>query len=237
MNLTFGEQLLLLLNRKNMTIQEFSELLEARTGVPCPVEHLKQQLKKDNFLEQDMSILAAALDRQVVISLEPISTEEPLEDFSLFSNYRPVDNSIRKKPEELHAAVEDSSLPEIKEDSGPDAQPKEDSEPDIQPISEQDMMIRQVTQSLKEAVQKSPAKSRKAENAASISLPPDSINPYTREEYLNNTVRKHPDQDHYIQVYDISEHKWIDVPENYFQKFQYVKRKIMGKDYTPPIYI
>lgn len=343
MNLTFGEQLLLLLKRKNMTILEFSELLEARTGVPCPAESLKQQLKKDNFLEQDMSILAAALDRQVVISLEPISTGEPLENFSLFSNYHPADNSIQMKTEHIaekteetgtapNISVQASSLSDNSEKeeekisaSGTDnrqsmvdtnlekmiqadteaavenpipaetnttvqnraqvetdaavenlsqdeagtvvenraqaetntanenhtqteidaavenhAQTETDgsaSDTSQQPLSEQDMMIRQVTQSLKEAVQRKPEGSRGPENAAGVSLPSDSINPYTQEEYLNNTVRKHPNQERYIQVYDVSEHKWIDVPENYFQKFQYVKRKIMGRDYTPPIYI
>ena len=51
MDLTFGEQILLLLKRKNMTIPEYAQLLEERTGIPCSSQYLNQQLKKDNFLE------------------------------------------------------------------------------------------------------------------------------------------------------------------------------------------
>ena len=386
MDLTFGEQILLLLKRKNMTIPEYARLLEERTGIPCSSQYLNQQLKKDNFLEQDMSILAAALDRRVVISLEPLSSGHDSEDFSMFTGHRTAQREIQIQAE-VQSQIEQQNIPapegpgestrteepqarpaeqmaegsasqaasmaqtvdgnasqartaelvaeesapptgttaqtverntshtraaeqtaegstphaeavkqttvehgpqtgtaaqtvdgntshtrtagQMAEGSTPQAetvkqtavenssqaemaakmsrestpqtgragQTPEGSAASTAPLSDQDMMIRQITQGLLAAVQQKSGNGSGKSARPSPSLSPDSINPYTNEEYLNNTVRKHPDQERFIQVYDITEHKWIDVPENYFQKFQAVKRRIMGRDYTPPIYI
>ena len=63
------------------------------------------------------------------------------------------------------------------------------------------------------------------------------INPYTRREYENNSVRMHPKRIGYVQVYDRSEHKWTDMTEWAFLGFQERKKKLLGKDYEPPIYL
>ena len=63
------------------------------------------------------------------------------------------------------------------------------------------------------------------------------VNQVTGEEYSSNTVRTHPVLSGYVQVYDSSEHKWTDLVEAEFLKFQEEKHAMMGKDYEPPIYI
>ena len=63
------------------------------------------------------------------------------------------------------------------------------------------------------------------------------INPFTGEEYLTNTVRRHPDMEEFVQVYDQSTHTWSDVQEDYFWEFQERKKQMMGKDYQAPILI
>ena len=65
MELSFGEQIKILLNRKNMTIQELADLYEQRTGNRMSRQNLAQRLKRDNFPEQDMRIFDALLDCSV----------------------------------------------------------------------------------------------------------------------------------------------------------------------------
>lgn len=71
MKLTFGEQIKVMMNRKNMSIQELANIYEARTGVKMTRQNLSQRLRRDNFQEQDMHILAALLDCEVSIQLIP----------------------------------------------------------------------------------------------------------------------------------------------------------------------
>ena len=59
----------------------------------------------------------------------------------------------------------------------------------------------------------------------------------TGEEYLTNTVRKHPTIEEYVQVYDRTTHEWSDVREDYFWEFQEKKKQMMGKEYRSPIRI
>lgn len=63
------------------------------------------------------------------------------------------------------------------------------------------------------------------------------INPRTGEEYESNMVRNHPRLMGYIQVYDRSEHKWIDMTEWAFLGFQERKKVLLGSEYEPPVYL
>ena len=63
------------------------------------------------------------------------------------------------------------------------------------------------------------------------------INPYTRKEYESNSVRMHPKRIGYVQVYDQDLHKWTDMTEWAFLGYQERKKKLLGKDYKPPIYL
>ena len=71
MELSFGEQIKILLNRKNMTIQELADLYEQTTGNKMSRQNLAQRLKRDNFPEQDMRVFAALLGCNVSIQLTP----------------------------------------------------------------------------------------------------------------------------------------------------------------------
>lgn len=56
MSLTMGEKIKVLLNRKNMSVQDLADLLgQSRQNV-------NTKLKKDNFAEKDLKIIAEKLD-------------------------------------------------------------------------------------------------------------------------------------------------------------------------------
>ena len=60
-SLTFGEQVKIVLSRKDMTIKELAEEIEARTGKKMSRQNLTQRLSRDNFQEQDMRMIADIL--------------------------------------------------------------------------------------------------------------------------------------------------------------------------------
>lgn len=76
MELSFGEQIKIILKRKNMTIQDLAALYESQTGIKMTRQNLSQRLRRDNFPEQDMHALAAMLGYQVSISLMPLAAAE-----------------------------------------------------------------------------------------------------------------------------------------------------------------
>ena len=63
------------------------------------------------------------------------------------------------------------------------------------------------------------------------------VNPYTGKEYKTNSVRMHPKRIGYVQVYDQEMHKWTDMTEWAFLGYQERKKRLLGKDYEPPIYL
>ena len=60
--LTFGEQVKIILGRKGMTIKELAELIEQKTGMKMSRQNLTQRLGRDNFQEQDMRMIASILE-------------------------------------------------------------------------------------------------------------------------------------------------------------------------------
>ena len=79
-NLTFGEQVKIILSRKGMTIKELAEQIEKRTGKNMSRQNMTQRLKRDNFQEQDMRMIAEILGCSFQLSImeqvEMIVTEE-----------------------------------------------------------------------------------------------------------------------------------------------------------------
>lgn len=206
MELSFGEQIKILLKRKNMTIQDLAVLYEQKTGNKMSRQNLTQRLKRDNFPEQDMHIIAALLGYHVSIQLTPAAVQLP--------------EFIRA---EAAAAPHRSPA-----DSTP--APAQDSRPaETLPAAEPDHA------------------SSNADNPSGFQFqipelfrrnrPQGDINPLTGEEYLTNTVRRHPDIEEFVQVYDQSTHSWSDVREDYFWEFQEKKKQMLGKDYRAPIRI
>ena len=195
MELSFGEQIKIILKRNNMTIQDMAELYETQTGIKMTRQNLSQRLRRDNFPEQDMRQLAALLGYDLSIQLTPSTAIQPPPTYQSWS---PL-------------TVQPVSIPTVSKSSSPVIQPKQVTTADGSTLH-----IPTVFQ--KPAVQ-------------------GDMNPLTGEEYLSNTVRKHPSLETYVQVYDRSTHEWIDVNEDYFWQFQANKKQILGKDYQEPILI
>lgn len=62
LELTFGEQVKIILSRKGMTIKELAERIEKQTGKKMSRQNLTQRLGRDNFQEQDMRMIAKILE-------------------------------------------------------------------------------------------------------------------------------------------------------------------------------
>ena len=69
LNLTFGEQVKIVLSRKGMTIKELAEQIEERTGKNMSRQNLTQRLGRDNFQEQDMRMIAEILGCSFQLSI------------------------------------------------------------------------------------------------------------------------------------------------------------------------
>ena len=65
-SLTFGEQVKIVLSRKDMTIKELAEEIEARTGKKMSRQNLTQRLGRDNFQEQDMRMIACPFQLSIL---------------------------------------------------------------------------------------------------------------------------------------------------------------------------
>ena len=74
-DLTFGEQVKIMLSRKNMTIKQLAEMIEERTGKAMSRQNLTQRLSRDNFQEQDMRLIAAILGCPFKLSIFPEELE------------------------------------------------------------------------------------------------------------------------------------------------------------------
>ena len=209
MELSFGEQIKILLKRKGLTIKELADMYEAQTGKPMSRQNLTQRLKRDNFPEQDMHIIAALLGYQVSIQLNPVSIPMPEFIRSEFPAASPApipSGSIAPAPQ---------TVPVQPAMSG--------TAPAETPSEESSGTSNKITFQIPEAFRKS--------------RPQGDINPLTGEEYLTNTVRRHPEMEEFVQVYDQATHSWSDVREDYFWEFQDKKKQMLGKDYRAPILI
>lgn len=212
MNLTFGEQVKIVLNRRGMTIKELAEVIEEKTGKKMSRQNLTQRLNRDNFQEQDMRQIAEILGCPFQLSI--------------LSESEPVVKPRKEKKVEREVTIGD--LVDLEE------------EPKIKPVEKKTTVssasgvfkgFRKPSASYKStAVQET----RKREEKQQIV---GDINPYTRQEYETNSVRMHPKRIGYVQVYDRGEHKWTDMTEWAFLGYQERKKKLMGKDYVPPIYL
>ena len=69
MNLTFGEQVKIILSRKGMTIKQLAEEVEKYTGKPMSRQNMTQRLGRDNFQEQDMRMIAEILGCKFTLSI------------------------------------------------------------------------------------------------------------------------------------------------------------------------
>jgi len=109
-NLTFGEQVKIMLGRKGMTIKELAETIEDQTGKKMSRQNLTQRLGRDNFQEQDMRLIATILGCPFTLN---ILTHEPATESTeavegVVSGFN-IAGRIKKSVEAKQQKVTDSS--------------------------------------------------------------------------------------------------------------------------------
>lgn len=208
-NLTFGEQVKIILSRKGMTIKRLAEEVEKHTGKPMSRQNMTQRLNRDNFQEQDMRLIAQILGCQFTLSImEPAGgsvevPEEPDADTEAVEDVGTEDKAVEEKTAEYEKEISHKGAAGLVRKSTP------------------------ITEATGRVETVKPAESQTL----------GEINPYTRKEYETNSVRMHPKKIGYIQVYDRETHQWADMTEWAFLGYQERLKKILGKDYKEPIYL
>ena len=225
MDLTFGEQVKIILSRKNMTIKELAELFEEETGKKMSRQNMTQRLGRDNFQEKDMRIIAKILGCRFRLNI-------------LDDNRAKTAAKERRRPEEETRQVRRES---------PARTPKETVCVKSEEEKERDITVGEIMDMMEKIPQSAQRKyapdRRQKETVPQIdySEPEDlergELNPATGHEYESNMVRKHPSRIGFVQVYDRSEHGWTDMTEWAFLGFQERKKALLGKEYEPPIYL
>lgn len=248
MDLTFGEQVKIILSRKGMTIKELAELVEKRTGKPMSRQNMTQRLGRDNFQEQDMRLIAEILGCKFQLSI--MEMDEGVNDERVQENKTP-EKVVQENGTPLEREITVGELIDMadavvgKEEAKEVAVSQtvvEKATVDKEKESEERKMLRKgiggyfrrVQPSAKETTRQ--AVSRPEKGAEKTEIVGD-INPYTGKEYKSNSVRMHPKRIGYVQVYDQSQHKWTDMTEWAFLGYQERKKALLGKDYDPPIYL
>ena len=241
-NLTFGEQVKIILSRKGMTIKELAEQIEAYTGKNMSRQNMTQKLHRDNFQEQDMRLIAKILGCQFQLSIMEASDEvvEIVSEPVVKPAAEPVVEKVVEPvleviPEvEPEPVVEESTTREITVEELIDMTPVEEEPeekviPSFASVKERD----EERNMLRKGISGIFKKEEKAEENLAIG----DVNPYTGKEYQTNSVRMHPKRIGYVQVYDQEQHKWTDMTEWAFLGYQERKKLLLGKDYVPPIYL
>lgn len=221
-NLTFGEQVKIILSRKGMTIKELAEQMEAYTGKSMSRQNMTQRLHRDNFQEQDMRLIAKILGCQFQLSIM-----EPSEEVEVIPEV-PVKAVEPEEPaHEREITVEElvEVTPAVEENVE-----KEETIPSFASVQRRD----EEREMLRKGISGYFKKGAPAEEAKEVL---GDINPYTGKEYQNNSVRMHPKRIGYVQVYDQEQHKWTDMTEWAFLGYQERKKLLLGKNYVPPIYL
>lgn len=165
LNLTFGEQVKIILSRKGMTIKQLAEIIEERTGKKMSRQNLTQRLGRDNFQEQDMRVIADILgcpfqlsilaDSEVVGRASAIQDVEPTEkELSKIARAkekkeeRKENKEVREEAPQLQSIEPESKAEEPEKlEEAPDIE-KPEAEPDIgEPEAEleQDGAARDIT--------------------------------------------------------------------------------------------
>lgn len=219
-NLTFGEQVKIILSRKGMTIKELAELIEQYTGKSMSRQNLTQRLGRDNFQEKDMRMIA-----------EILGCKFQLDIMEMDPDAKPIEK--KETPLEREVTVGELLEPVVAEPEPETAKEKEEVAAVNDPEeSEERKLLRKGVMGYyrKQAM---PQKEEPKKEEAILG----EVNPYTGKEYKSNSVRMHPKRIGYVQVYDQDQHKWTDMTEWAFLGYQERKKRLLGKDYEPPIYL
>lgn len=256
-DLTFGEQVKLILGRKGMTIKQLAELFEERTGKPMSRQNMTQRLGRDNFQEQDMRLIAEILGCKFVLSImeaEPSAEgerEQVVVETTVESVAEMAEEQTTAQTEELHPLEREITVGELA-DMGAEVMVQAEEEQPKEAAGSEDSEERNLLRKgVKGYFRKNtpvggeatraetvlPEWTRPKEKPAESEKVVGDINPYTGKEYKTNSVRIHPKRIGYVQVYDQEQHKWTDMTEWAFLGYQERKKVLLGKNYEPPIYL
>lgn len=172
LNLTFGEQVKIVLSRKGMTIKELAEQIEARTGKKMSRQNLTQRLGRDNFQEQDMrmiaeilgcsfqlSILASLEAEKAMVIEEELPTEKELGRLAAKKEMKEIREEKKKEKESdltIGEYVEMMETPAVAE---PEEMVENVSEAAEEPVEE---VIEAVEESVEEVAEAAPVMEEKA---------------------------------------------------------------------------
>lgn len=129
LDLTFGEQVKIILSRRGMTIKELAETIEERTGKKMSRQNLTQRLGRDNFQEQDMRMIAEILDCPFQLSIlgeDGVSIEKAQNNHAQTETWEEPAEAWEEQPEEVYV---EAAAPEEPEETA--AGPAEVQERDI----------------------------------------------------------------------------------------------------------
>ena len=117
LELTFGEQVKIVLNRKDMTIKQLAEMIEERTGKKMSRQNLTQRLARDNFQEQDMRLIASILECPFHLSiLEENADSEYTTRENIKIDKRAENNIIDEEPQQLTLNLEYDEPEQVQEE-------------------------------------------------------------------------------------------------------------------------
>lgn len=130
-DLTFGEQVKIILGRKGMTIKRLAELIEEQTGKKMSRQNLTQRLGRDNFQEQDMRMIAKILDCPFHLSImteeqAPVRSTAALEQEAI-ARTEAVEKAVEKAAAE--APAEEAPVQEVSEENITVQEASEDNVP------------------------------------------------------------------------------------------------------------
>ena len=112
MDLTFAEQVKIILSRRGMTIKELAELIEKHTGKKMSRQNLTPRLGRDNFQEQDMRMIAGILGCPFYLNIldenVSVEAEEP--------HREDKGNYIEEVQEPVEAVYEEPAIEEYAEE-------------------------------------------------------------------------------------------------------------------------
>lgn len=241
MNLTFGEQVKIILSRRGMTIKQLAEEVEKYTGKPMSRQNMTQRLGRDNFQEQDMRMIAEILGCKFTLSIMEVDmpyVEEVVSetrDITVGELVDIVDEASVLSEVTSEETSADATSEEMADITGAEDVAAEVTDEQSE-VSQEDTKEKEILrQGIKGFFRNGSLET--ASSAKKKEEPEGEINPYTRKEYETNSVRMHPKKIGYVQVYDREQHKWTDMTEWAFLGYQERKKQLLGKDYKPPIYL
>lgn len=221
LELTFGEQVKIVLSRKNMTIKQLAEQIEIKTGVKMSRQNLTQRLGRDNFQEQDMRMIAEILECPFQLNILDVKESEKapqvVEKVVVESEPQVIEREPQVVASEPQVVASEKQVIERKPQVVVQEKPRK-----AVPHNQREVTVEEVQPNYKRETLRSKE---------------GDINPYTGYEYKSNTVRSHPTRIGYVQVYDRKDHKWTDMTEWAFLGFQERQKLLLGRAYEEPTYL